>query len=133
MPRDGASRELSTGEQRKILCIGRARELLSLRAMVLGGAGFHVVEERDVTRAVQLALEDSIDLVLLCHSLNSSEQSRIIHLLRAMRQNVLIASVIASDHHSAPAGSLAVPSDPLGLIDALRKMFQEPRGAQASN
>ena len=131
MTRDGAPRELSPNKQRNILCVGRAQELLSLRAMVLRGAGFRVIEECDVSRAVQLALEDSIDLVLLCHTLNSTEQSRIIPSLCAKRRHLPIASVIASDHHTTPDGSRAVPSDPQRLIDAIGKLFQEARFSDA--
>src|SRR5690242_5075399 len=114
--RDGIARQPSAGKHRNILCVGREQELLSLRAMVLRGAGFRVVEERDLARALELALDDSIDLVLFCHSWTSSQQSRIIESLRASRQHVSIASVTTLEHDSAPAGSVAVPSDPQRLI-----------------
>jgi CheY-like chemotaxis protein len=122
--RDGVSREPSTGKDRNILCVGRDRELLSLRAMVLRGAGFRVIEESDATRAVQLALGNSIDLLLLCHTLNSIEHTRIIHSLRAARQHMLIACVTTLEHQGAPAGAVAVPSDAPRLIEALEKIFQ---------
>lgn len=125
---DGVSRELSVGKNCNILCVGREQELLSLRAMVLRGAGFRVDEECDLTRALQVALEGSIDLVLLCHTWNSSEQSRIIHSLRAARPHMPVACVITLDHQGAPAGSVAVPSDPQRLIEAIRQLFQKNGG-----
>jgi DNA-binding response OmpR family regulator len=105
--------------------VGRDQELLSLRAMVLRGAGFRVLEERDGARALQLALADSIDLVLFCHSVNASEQSRMIHSLRAAHRQMPIATVTTLEHDNAPAGSVAVPSEPNTLIDAIRQIFQE--------
>ena len=125
MTRDGVSREPSTAKSINILCVSCAEELLSLRAAVLRGAGFRVIEERDVNRAVELALKDSIDLVLLCHTVSSFEQSRIIDALRARRRHLPIASVTTLDHESAPAGSVPVPSDPQRLIDVICGMFHE--------
>jgi hypothetical protein len=125
MTRDGVSREPSDRKERNILCVGRAHELLELRAMVLRAAGFRVDEERDLTRAVEGALDDSINLVLLCHTLNPLEQSRIIDALRVTRQHLPIASVITLDHCGAPSGSVPVPSDPQRLIDAIRRIFHE--------
>lgn len=125
MTRDGVSPEPSDGKDRNIVCVGRDRELLALRAMVLRGAGFRVIEESDVTRAVQLAIQDSISLVLLCHTLSSLEQSRIIYGLRAISQHLRIACVTTLDHQSSPDGSVAVPSDPPRLIDAIGQMFHE--------
>jgi CheY-like chemotaxis protein len=110
-----------------ILCVGRAEELLSLRGLVLHGAGYRVIEERDITRAIQIGLLETTDLVLLCHTLNSDEQHRIIHALRTSRPHLPIACVIAADHHGSPAGSLAVPSDPQRLIEAIHKMFRQLR------
>lgn len=110
-----------------ILCVGRAEELLSLRALVLHGAGYQVIEERDVTRAIQLGFQETTGLVLLCHTLHSDEQHRIIHALHTSRPHLPIACVIAVDHHSAPAGSLAVNSDPQRLIDAIHKIFRQLR------
>ena len=124
MTRDGVSPEPSDGKDRNIVCVGRDRELLALRAMVLRGAGFRVIEESDTTRALQLALDDSIDLVLLCHTLSSLEKSRIIYALSSTRHHLPIASVATLEHHSAPAGSVAVPSDPPRLIEAIEKLFQ---------
>lgn len=133
MTGDGVSREPSNGEDRKILCVGRAEELVSLRAMVLRGAGFQVIEERDVTRAVQLALEESIGLVLLCHTLNSLEQSRILYALNSTRQHLLIACVVASDHYTAPEGARAVPREPQRLIEAIQNIFEESRWSEATS
>lgn len=106
-----------------ILHVGRAPELLALRTQILKEAGFCVQEEHDLARALQVASEGSIHLVLLCHSIPSRSCRSMIQGLLSARKVLPIAFVLPVDYQAPPDGALGVPNTPPELIAAIRAIL----------
>ncbi len=69
-----------------ILSVGRAPELLRPRSLILHSAGYAVLEELDCERALSRAMNDDIDLVLLCYSLHPGEIEFLVKMLAEKRR-----------------------------------------------
>ena len=105
----------------RILSVGHDHHLLSLRSMVLEGAGFDVIEAYSVTDALRLAQSDAVDLVLICHTVPKPEQKRLIAAIRERRRLMPVLCVIAHDFAMAADSSTITDNAPQLLLDALHK------------
>jgi DNA-binding response OmpR family regulator len=102
-----------------ILSVGHASELLSTRSLHLRSAGYSVREENDCQRAMNRAMDDDIDLVLLCHSLYKGEVEFLVNTLAEKRRLLPVLCVRRSDS-DMPHDDYAVRSStPDLLLDQL--------------
>ena len=113
-----------------ILEVGHALELLRTRSLVLRNAGYHVIEETDVKRALSLAQSDQVDMVLLCHSLYRKEAVWLAHTLREARSLLPIICVVNNPTDEIPPGCWSAPSSPDELLDTLEEIMQQPPTAR---
>lgn len=65
-----------------VLAVGRDSVLLETRSQVLQAAGYTVIPERSLKKAVARFREGDFDLVLLCHSIPAQDRERLTLLLR---------------------------------------------------
>jgi CheY-like chemotaxis protein len=79
-----------------VLAIGRDAVLLETRSQVLQAAGYTVIPERSLKKAVARFRDGDFDLVLLCHSIPTQDRERLTRLLREHTSRTPIVSVSAS-------------------------------------
>lgn len=68
-----------------LLSVGYDKALIYTRTLVLRGAGFHVDEAFNLKNALTLVESDSIDVLILCHTLSKEEQRQLISAVRKLR------------------------------------------------
>lgn len=103
----------------KILSIGRDRQLMASRSLVLRHAGYTVQEVYTSRQAVEQARSDLVDLILICHTLSELERHLLISRIRKQRM-VPILCIRDSDFSAGSAdGCKLVPSAPAELVAAV--------------
>lgn len=81
-----------------LLSVGYDERLMHTRAAVLRQAGFVVDEAFDVNDALKIAKSDSIDAMVICHTVSRSEQRFLISSVRMPEDYCqLFASVMGMD------------------------------------
>jgi DNA-binding NtrC family response regulator len=105
----------------RILSVGNDHHLLSMRTMLLENAGFDVIEAYSVSDAVRLAQSDTVDLVLVCHTVPKAQQKFLLSAIRARRRLMPFLCVIAHDVVMPAEGCSGVANAPQLLLDALRQ------------
>jgi len=113
-----------------ILEVGHALELLRTRSLVLRTAGYQVIEETDVKRALSIAQSDQIDMVLLCHSLNRKEATWLTRMLREERSLLPIVCVVNNPTDEIPSGCWSTTSSPDEVLGTLEEILQQPPTAR---
>jgi CheY-like chemotaxis protein len=116
-----------------ILMVGQTPELLKSLALVLRSAGYAVVTSDDSEQALHLALSDSIDLVLLCHSLEKSEVTFLVNSLAAKRRLLPVVYVSVSEFDFPPLGCLLAASAPSHLLRQVEILLHRQRKPSAPN
>jgi CheY-like chemotaxis protein len=106
-----------------ILSVGHAPELLRTRTLLLRSAGYSVREESDVWQALQTALDDHIDLVLLCHSLNKTEIEFLVMTLAEKRQLLPVLCVRRDDFSIPLEECLPMPNAPDLLLHQVETLL----------
>jgi CheY-like chemotaxis protein len=114
-----------------ILEVGHATELLQTRSLVLRNAGYQVIEETDIKRALSLAQSDQIDIVMLCHSLYRKEAAWLARMLREERSLLPIVCVVSNLTDEIPPGCWSAPASPDELLDTLEQIMQQPPTARS--
>jgi DNA-binding response OmpR family regulator len=71
-----------------ILIFGHDATLLETRRLVLKSAGFRVWTAPEATLAIQILLEESIDLFVVCRSLSVEECEAILRTAHTLRPNM---------------------------------------------
>jgi hypothetical protein len=106
-----------------ILICGRDVTLLNTRCWVLERAGFKVRTTRDIGEVRRLAVESSVDLILLCHTLSPAEREKAMQsAAEAARIKKLLFFAHAGPGHEDAAGHVVDPFDgPKGLIHAVQQ------------
>lgn len=104
----------------KILSIGRDRQLMASRSLVLRHAGYTVQEVYTSRQAVELARSDLVDLILICHTLSDLERHLLIARIRTQRRPVPILCLRDSDYSTGSVdGCKLVSSAPAELVAAV--------------
>jgi len=84
-----------------ILSVGHVPQLLQTRTLLLRSAGYGVREETDCNLALQAAIDEDIDLVLLCHSLLGKEIRFLVTTLATHRRLLPVLCVRKTDFSKA--------------------------------
>ena len=102
-----------------ILSVGHSPELLKSRTLLLESAGYVVREESNCSRALDRALADDFDLVLLCHTLSKSEMIVFLSSLAESKQLLPVLCIRKNEFCSAIDGSIPAPRAPGRLLAAI--------------
>ena len=109
-----------------ILSVGKDRHLMWSRSMILRTAGYSVDEAYTVEAAIKLVDQDSIDAMLICHTVPGREQNLLISTVRSQRRLMPILCIKAYVFETTPKTSIAVENDPDALLNALRQALNRP-------
>jgi CheY-like chemotaxis protein len=112
-----------------VLAIGHDPLLLETRSQVLQAAGYTVIPELSLKKALAKFREGDFDLVLLCHSIPAQDRQRLVRLIREHTSRTPIVSVATTlgQHDLFADGTLQ--SDPNELLKGLHDIFsKKPAG-----
>lgn len=112
-----------------LLSVGYDKHLMHSRALVLRHAGFIVEEAFGLKNALDLVNSDSIDLMILCHTLSRQERGLLISAVRKVRRMLPIVCIEAKDYDLSPQGCITAHNDPTELVDTVRSAVHVPRAA----
>jgi DNA-binding response OmpR family regulator len=93
---------------------------MSSRTLILRDAGYVVEEAYSVDKAIRLATADSIDATLICHTIPKRDQQLLIAVIRENRTLMPVLCIRADADESVGRTCIAVDSEPVGLLNALR-------------
>jgi len=113
-----------------LLSVGYDPLLMRTRSFVLRQAGFTVDEAYNLNGALGLLKSDSIDAVLLCHTVPNDKQRRFISAARRERRLLPIICIKAQDHEGQQPDCVSVRSDPDELLAAVKLAAIRPPNAQ---
>lgn len=105
-----------------ILSAGRDELLLSTRTAVLQSQGYNVVQAVTFREIVEYLLAESIDLVVLCHSIPLEERGKVVCLVQNQARFTPVLTVSAFEGQSEPPGTVRVRNRPQDILDAVAKM-----------
>jgi DNA-binding response OmpR family regulator len=103
-----------------ILSVGHNPILLSSRSLLLRHAGYAVDEAYTVEKAISLVEADSIDAVLICHTIPRADQQVIIAAVREKRRLMPVLCIQSNSYETAPRTCVAVGNDPEELLNTLK-------------
>ena len=110
-----------------LLSVGYDKSLMHSRALLLRQAGFIVDLAFNLKGALGLVKADSIDLLILCHTISKKEQRQMIAAVRELRKLLPIICINALDHDVSPQGCINTHNDPAELLDAVRRAISSFR------
>jgi DNA-binding NarL/FixJ family response regulator len=105
----------------QVLSLGFDRILMRSRSLLLRGAGFHVIEVYSCAGALQLARSDSVDILLICHSVPKTEQRKLTEAVRGERRLMPILCIVPTTFVIPPDGCLPIDNEPALLVDAIEQ------------
>ena len=112
-----------------VLAVGRDRLLLETRSRVLQAAGYTVIPELSLKKAVSRSRDEDFDVVLLCHSIPADDRERLVRLIREHTSRKPIVSIATTLGQRDLFADATIESDPdellNGLHDVLRKKPRE--------
>ncbi|MGC2698473.1 MAG: hypothetical protein WA738_22010 [Candidatus Angelobacter sp.] len=112
----------------RIVSVGYETVLMGLRSQVLRQAGHAVDEAHTVRDALRLIEADSIDLLLICHSVPKSEQRWLIFQAREKRRLLPIVCIGHQAYVSPADGCVGIENSPGALLDAVKTASAPPAG-----
>lgn len=108
----------------RILVVGYDRLLNGLRSKVLRMSEYEVEEAFTVTEALQRAQSDSIDAVVVCHTVPENEKKTLVATVRKTRTLMPIFCVAGREYDSVPVSCVCVANSPIELLDAVKAGVQ---------
>ena len=106
-----------------VLAVGRDPVLLETRSQVLQAAGYTVIPERSLKKALAMFREGDFDLVLLCHSIPAQERERLTRLLREHSSRTPIVSVSCFLSALDSFADATIGNDPKELLAGLLELL----------
>ena len=94
---------------------------------MLQAAGYTVIPELSLKKAVAKFREGDFDLVLLCHSIPAQDRERLTRLLREHTSRTPIVSVSCSLSGLDSFADATIGTDPKELLVGLRELLAEKR------
>jgi CheY-like chemotaxis protein len=85
-----------------VLSVGTDPLLLSSRTLILRAAGYQVEEAYTVKEAIRLVETDSIDVMLICHTIAKEDQQFLISTTRRKRRLMPILCLRSITYQSVP-------------------------------
>jgi hypothetical protein len=109
-----------------ILSVGANPALMASRSLILRGAGFLVEEAYTVEKAINLVEADSIDAMLICHTIARNDRQILISAVREKRRLMPILCLRSSAYESVPRTCTAVDNDPEVFLHTVKLATQPP-------
>jgi CheY-like chemotaxis protein len=94
------------------------------RTLLLRGAGYTVDEAYEKAAALSRAQCDSVDALLICHSVPQTERRWLIARVRGKRKLMPILCLTVGMDHLPDDGCTGVASDPEELLNALAQALK---------
>ena len=110
-----------------ILSAGYDHLLMQSRSMLLRHAGFVVDEAYNPLGILGVIKTDSVDAVILCHTIPQGEQRWLISSMRKERRLLPIICIKESAFDSPQDGCLIASNEPEDLLAAIRSAIQRPQ------
>ncbi|MBZ5507829.1 MAG: hypothetical protein LAO78_20395 [Acidobacteriia bacterium] len=110
-----------------ILSMGRDPRLMSIRTLLLQGAGYVVDEAYDRAAALSRAQCDTVDVLLICHTVPKSERRWVVANVREKRTLMPILCLTHGIPERVADGCIAVENDPEELLNTLTQAINLPR------
>jgi hypothetical protein len=114
-----------------IVLMGCDPHLMNIRTLLLQGAGYVVDEAYEKTAALSRAQCDSVDALLICHTVAKHDRQWLIARIRGKRELMPILCLTVGIHEVPGDGCIAVEHGPEKLLNALRQAIQLPRLREA--
>ena len=109
-----------------ILSVGCDPRLMTVRTLLLKGAGYVVDEAYKRAAALSRAQCDSVDALLICHTVTKAERRWLIINIREKRRLLPILCLTLGIHEVPDDGCIAVGNDPEELLNALELAVKFP-------
>jgi DNA-binding response OmpR family regulator len=109
---------------RCILSISSDPQLMVTRTLLLRRAGYAVDEAYEKAAALSRAQCDSVDALLICHSVPKAERRWLIARVREKRKLMPILCLTVGMDHLPDDSCTGVPSDPEELLNALAQALE---------
>jgi DNA-binding response OmpR family regulator len=109
-----------------ILSVGANPILMSSRTLILRSAGYLVEEAYTVDKAINLVEADSIDAMLICHTIPKDDQKVLIAVVRDKRKLMPVLCIRSSAYETAPRTCVAVDNEPEALLNTLKLATTPP-------
>jgi DNA-binding response OmpR family regulator len=107
--------------------MGYDSDLMIVRTLILRRAGYMVEEVHEGTAALSGAQCDSVDALLICHTVPESETRWLITNVREKRKLMPILCLTLEIHELSNDGCIGVENRPEELLNALRRAIELPR------
>ncbi len=110
-----------------IVSMGCDPQLMNIRTLLLQGAGYVVDEAYEKTAALSRAQCDSVDVLLICHSVAKYDRQWLIARIREKRELMPILCLTVGIYQLPDVTCTAVANDPEELLNALARAAKLPR------
>ena len=117
---------LRMSSRTRILSVGYDRTLMPLRTMVLRSSG-HAVEECYTTADALKLLSDSIDILLICHTIPAQERNALISSARKKREQMPIFCITSNEFSKISDHCQAISNLPAPMLEAINKAVTNSR------
>jgi CheY-like chemotaxis protein len=108
----------------RVLAFIYDRMLVAVRTSVLRHSGYEVEETFSGTEALARAKSDSIDALLICHSVPDSEIQKLVAVVRQTRLRMPILCIRTHQYGFAPRSCVPVDNSPAAILRALQAAVQ---------
>jgi CheY-like chemotaxis protein len=108
-----------------VLAVGRDPVLLETRSQVLQGAGYTVVPELSLKKAVVRFRDGDFDVVLLCHSIPGVDRERLVRSIREHTSRTPIVSIATTLGQRDLFADATLDSDPGELLNGLHDVLSK--------
>jgi CheY-like chemotaxis protein len=115
-----------------VLAVGHDPVLLETRSQVLQGAGYTVIPELSLKKAVARFPEEDFDLVLLCHSIPADDRERMVRLIREHTSSTPIVCIATTLGQRDLFADATIESDPDELLNGLHDVLSKKPGTKRS-
>ena len=115
-----------------IVSMGCDPHLMNIRTLLLQGAGYVVDEAYEKTAALSRAQCDSVDVLLICHSVAKYDRQWLIARVREKRELMPILCLVVGAYQLPDITCTAVLNNPEELLNALARAAKLPRLKGAS-
>jgi len=104
----------------RVLAFGYDRILAGVRTSVLRHSGYQVEETFSLAEALTRAQSDSIDAILICHSVPDNGVERLVTSVRKTRALTPILCMRTHPYGFAPRTCVSVENTPIAILNALK-------------
>ncbi len=108
----------------RVLAFGYDRILMGVRTSVLSHSGYQVEETFSVAEALRRAQSDSIDALLICHSVPDHGVERLVTAVRKTRALMPLLCMRTRPNGFAPRTCISVENTPAAILNALKAAIE---------